>query len=140
MNIIKSQYVCLLILIFVNISCSNKEKTQKFHRLNYRDSFDIDVQSIQNKKNVLVLNDTFIIGKKCKLIFEEYNPKWLFEETNQRELINGEYVFSPKIFEIKIPFKLKKAKESNVFNLIKNQDTLEYYLELEDEMQLDLYY
>ena len=78
--------------------------------------------SIHSK--ALLLNDSVVLYKTSKLIFESHNPKWLFDKTKNKELFNDEYIYSPDVSEIEAPYKLIKLKQSNVFQIIKEMDTL----------------
>lgn len=130
--------ISFFIIVVHVFSCNNIRKDNNYQILNFRDAFNINVKRIKDKRLVLILNDTFIINKTNPLIYNDYNPKWLFKRTNQKKVEDKKALMTPKITDVEPPYKITKEKESNVFVLIKNTDTLRFYLILPDEMQLDL--
>ena len=122
-QMISNKGVLLSITLIVSC-CTNTSKVNDYNILNYKDKFSITVKKIDEKNNYLILNDSFIIDKENNLIFENYTPKWLFEK---KAKIENKIIY-PTLFDIKEPYKILKDENSNLFQLIKNKDTMNFYL------------
>ena len=96
--------------------------------MNFRDEFNIKVIKTASKYDALILNDSFVVGKESQLIYIGYKPKWLFEKANQSEILDTNNVITPKIKDIDPPYEITKPKKNNNLILIKNKDTLRFYL------------
>jgi len=117
--------LAVTITLFLFVNCNKIKYTGKdFHYLNFSDSLTINVVKSSIHSKALLLNDSVVLYKTSKLIFESHNPKWLFDKTKNKELFNDEYIYSPDVSEIEAPYKLIKLKQSNVFQIIKEMDTL----------------
>jgi hypothetical protein len=86
----------------------------------------------------VILNDTFIISKENPLIFMSHHPKWLFEKLNQKENEDIHIIKAPQVLAIEAPYQIIKEEKSNVFTLIKKSDTLLFYLEIPNDLQINL--
>lgn len=114
-----------VLIIFFFVRCNKNENlNNNFYYLNFKDSLIINVSKTSIHSKALLLNDSVVLYKTSKLIFESHNPKWLFDKTKNKELFNDEYIYSPDVSEIEAPYKLIKLKQSNVFQIIKEMDTL----------------
>lgn len=127
-------FLTLIALLFFN--CNRKKSIKNsYYYLNFKDCLTIKVikKSIDGKG--MFLNDSVVLYKTSKLIYENQNPKWLFEKTKNKEFLENEYIYSPEVSEIEAPYKLIKQKNSNIFQIIKNSDTI--YFDFEDFEELD---
>ena len=124
----------IAIIILFNNCFFNKQKSFNMYRLNFTDSLTINVikTSIHNK--ALVINDSVVLYKTSRLIFDSYNPKWLFENTKNKKLLNKGYIYAPDISDIDVPYRLIKYRKSNVFQILKDGDTLNFDFENFDEL------
>ena len=126
--------ITIILILFVN--CNNSTNKQSdISYLSFKDSININVIKASIHSKSLILNDSVVLYKTSRLIFENHYPKWLFEKTKNKELFNNIYIYKPDISEIEVPYKLIKYKKSNIFQLIKKTDTL--YFDFEDFEELD---
>ena len=129
----KLSFLFTIIALFSNCILKN-QKPFNLYKLNFKDSLVIDVVKTSIHNKALIINDSVVLYKTSRLIFESYNPRWLFEKTKNKKLLNEEYIYAPDISEVDVPYKLIKCKKSNIFQIIKNQDTLNFDFENIDEL------
>lgn len=127
-------FAIIAILTLFNNCILNKQKPFNLYKLNFTDSLTINVVKTSIYSKALVINDSVVLYKTSRLIFESYNPKWLFKKTKNKELFNKHYIYAPDISEVDVPYRLIKYKKSNIFQIIKNQDTLNFDFENFDEL------
>ncbi len=124
MKILKN--VSMFIISIYVLSCTQTKK--KYQWMNFRDEFNIKVIKKSSKYDALILNDSFVVGKESQLIYIGYKPKWLFEKANQSKILDTNNVITPKIKDIDPPYEITKPNKNNNLILIKNKDTLRFYL------------
>lgn len=139
----KNKYLTFLVLLLtfsVFVNCENgKYNAKDLYYLNFTDSLTLDVTKTAIHGKVFFLNDSVVLYKSSKLIYENYHPKWLFDKTEKKKYFY-DYVYSPEIFEIEPPFKIIKTEKSDVFQVIKKTDTLLFYFETFDKVDLMFLY
>lgn len=127
----------ILILLFSTsffINCNRKKYDEhNLYYLNFKDSLTINVEKISNHSKALVLNDSLVLYNFSELIYESHQPKWLFNNTKKVKILDY-YVYCPKIIEIEPPYELSKTEKTNVFQVVKNKDTLLFYFETFDKV------
>ncbi len=117
------------------LSCILDENKQiDFYKLNFKDSLVINVTKSSIHSKALLLNDSVVLYNTSRLIYESHNPKWLFDKTENKELFNDQYMYSPDISDIEVPYKLIKLKKSNIFQVFKDKDTLNFDFENFDDI------
>lgn len=120
----------LLIFVLLISGCDVKMPRQlEYYKLSFNDSLDLDVKKTSSFSNVIVINDSLMLNDKCILIYDNYNPKWIFEKTNSKVIYKKDTIFSPIISDVVPPYKFIKNKDSKVFQIIKANDTMTFYLE-----------
>lgn len=127
--------LALTIISTLFVNCNRNKHKRDFCYLTFRDSVTLNVVKTSIQSKSLLLNDSVVLYKTSRLIYENYTPKWLFEKTKNKELVNKVYIYSPNISEIEAPYKLIKHNKSNIFKIIKERDTL--YFDFEDFDTLD---
>ncbi len=125
--------VIIIITVFNNCNL-NKKKPIYLYKLNFKDSLTINVIRTAIHGKALIVNDSVVLYKSSRLIFQSYKPEWLFDKTKNKELSNEHYIYTPDISEVDAPYKLNKYKKSNIFQIIKGQDTLNFDFENFDEL------
>lgn len=136
---IKINFLLPLIFAIFLFGCKINEETQiDFYKLNFKDSLVINVTESSIHSKALLLNDSVVLYKTSRLIYESHNPKWLFAKTKNKELFNNRYIYSPDILDISVPYKLIKLKKSNIFQVLKDKDTLNF--DFENFEDLDYFY
>ena len=129
-----SLFAIIIITTLFDNCTFNKQKKFNLYRLNFTDSLSINVVKTSILSKGLVINDSVVLYKTSRLIFENYNPKWLFEKTKNKVLFNEDYIYAPDISEVDVPYRLIKYKKSNIFQIIKNRDTLDFDFEKFDKV------
>ncbi|RAR48148.1 hypothetical protein [Flavobacterium lacus] len=133
----------ILILLFSTsffINCNRKKYDEhNLYYLNFKDSLTINVEKISNHSKALVLNDSLVLYNFSELIYESHQPKWLFNNTKKVKILD-DYVYCPEISEIEPPYKLSKSEKTNVFQVVKNKDTLLFYFETFDKVDFMFFY
>jgi hypothetical protein len=125
----------LYLSLFINCTSGSNENV---HYIAFKDSLNISVTKTSIHGKALLLNDSLVLYKTSKLEFESHNPKWLFNKTKNKVLIDNEYVFSPDISEVEAPYQFNKKEDSNIFQIIKQNDTLYFDFEPFDELDYTL--
>ncbi len=129
-----STALVLLIPLFFFVNCKKeKHEKNKLYYLNFKDSLIVNVTKTVKHNKVIILNDSIVSYSTSKLVYEKHSPKWLFDKTEKKKLLY-DAVYSPEISEIEVPYKLIKAKKANVFQVIKNTDTLLFYFQTFDKI------
>lgn len=128
MKILRLIITLIIVIVFVNCNTNNHLK-KDFYFLNFNDSVNINVAKTAISNKALVLNDSIVLYKTSKLIYEKLKPKWLFKKTKNKELFKNVYIYKPDVSEIEAPYKLIKYKKSNIFQIIKETDTLTFDFE-----------
>jgi hypothetical protein len=117
-------FTIIIVLVSLTHCDLNNQKPRSFYKLNFKESLKVNVvkTSIHNKG--LLLNDSVVLYKTSRLIFESYSPKWLFEKTKNKEMSHKYYIYSPDISDVDVPYVLIKHRNSNIFQIVKDRDTL----------------
>jgi hypothetical protein len=123
---LKSIFIVSLILT-VN-SCEFLDHTKKYKQINSTDEIDFTVNQIESKNGFILNNEYYYDGG----VFLQKNnnvPNWIYKEIS---IDDGTIIFCDDgeilldIWKIKTPFQIYKKANSNVLNLIKNKDTLQF--------------
>ncbi|GGD21329.1 hypothetical protein [Flavobacterium orientale] len=129
-----STFLVLLFLASFFVNCNGKKYDENnFYYLNFKDSLTIKVTKISNHSKALVLNDSVVLYNFSELIYENYHPKWLFDKTKKEKFLY-DYIYSIEISEIEAPYELSKTEKTNVFQVVKNTDTLLFYFQTFDKV------
>jgi len=124
----------ILITIFfiaqISISCEFFDPTTRYTKINPINDIDVTVNHIE-VANGFVLNNQYYYSGGSFIQKNNNFQKWIPDEISLNDgtiLLddNGEYLLD--IWKIKTPFRLFKKKHSNVLNLVKNKDTLQFFL------------
>ena len=123
---LKSIFIVSLILT-VN-SCEFLDHTKKYKQINSTVELDFTVNQIESKNGFILNNEYYYDGG----VFLQKNnnfPSWIYKEIS---IDDGTIIFCDDgeilldIWKIKTPFQIYKKANSNVLNLIKNKDTLQF--------------
>lgn len=123
---LKSIFIVSLILT-IN-SCDFLDHTKNYNQINSIVELDITVSQIESK-NGFILNDKYYYGGGVFLQINNNVPKWISEEIS---IDDGTTIFCDDgemlldIWKINTPFQIYKKTNSNILNLIKNKDTLQF--------------
>lgn len=135
-----STILILLFLLSFFSNCNRKKYDRNnLYYLNFKDSLTLNVEKISNHSKALVLNDSVILYNSSELIYESHHPKWLFDKTKKVEILD-DYVYCPKIIEIEPPYQLSKTEKTNVFQVVKDTDTLLFYFEDFEKVDFMFFY
>ncbi|NMH23925.1 major tail protein [Flavobacterium solisilvae] len=122
------RYIFIIGLILTVNSCDFLDHTKKYVQINSNVELDFTVNQIESK-NGFILNNEFYYGGGVYLQTNKKFPKWISEEIS---IDDGTAIFSDDgqilldIWKIKTPFQIYKKSNSNILNLIKNNDTLQF--------------
>lgn len=117
----------MFVVLICALSCTQTKK--KYHLINFRDEFNnIKVIKTSSKYDALILNDSLVIGIESQLIYRDYKPNWLFTKVNNTQILDTNNVITPRINDLECPFEISKSKKTNSVIIIKNKDTLRFYL------------
>jgi len=110
------------------MSCDFLDHTKKYKQINSAVALDITVHQIITK-NGDILNGEYYYGGGVFLQIDEKVPSWI---SNEISIDDGTTLFYEDgqmlldIWKIKTPFRLYKKANSNILNLVKNNDTLQF--------------
>ena len=107
---------CLLLLISFN---QKKDKTINFNTEIKTDT----IRSYSINRGIVLLNNRYYIGYNS-LNFDKEFPSWIKDRNCVSRPDN--FVFSPNLSDIKLPYVLFKRKDEAYFNVIKYNDTLQF--------------
>ncbi len=129
----------IIVLNFILLSCINdKYKLKKLYFLTFKDNLEVEVIKIDISQKALILNDSIVLYRNNRLIYKKNEPIWLFDKTKTLKGLKGEVLYAPIISEISPPYKLLKNKNTNTFQVIKEKDSLLFYLDRFDTIDMGL--
>lgn len=132
----------VLILLFTLsffVNCDRKKYNEnKLYYFNFRDSLTLNVTKTATHGKAIVLNDSVVLYKNSTLIYENQSPNQLFEKTKKEDFLYDS-IYSPKVSEVDPPYELIKTEKSNIFQVIKNTDTLFFYFESFEKVDFMFY-
>jgi hypothetical protein len=138
----KKKFLTFGLIVFVIFFCLSCNESLKNYNNLYYLNFDEPLMINVTKKSIygeaILLNDSVVLYKDSKLIFESFSPTWLFDSTKNKEYFNNKYIYSPEFLEIDAPYNLVKQKKSNMFQIIKMKDTLLF--EFDNFEKLDFWF
>ncbi len=120
--------IIIVSLILTVSSCEFFDHTRRYNQINSINELHITVIQIESK-NGFILNNKYYYGGGVYLQINDNVPKWISEELS---IDDGTTVFSDDgeilldIWKIKTPFQIYKKANSNILNLVKNNDTLQF--------------
>lgn len=109
------------ILFFFIFSCNVIEE-DNMRLIQFKDEYSIHVTHGKVLKKVYVLDKNYAVSKSSELIFNNNIPDWLSIK------IKAKNFSVPTIGDIDIPFEFIKREKANYFTVIKNNDTLVFFL------------
>jgi hypothetical protein len=122
------KFIFIVSLILTIYSCDFLDHTKKYIQINSIDELDFTVNQIESK-NGFILNNKYYYGGGVFLQVNNKIPKWISEEIS---IDDGTIIFCDDgeilldIWKIKTPFQIYKKANSNILNLVKNNDTLQF--------------
>lgn len=109
-------------------SCDFFDPGHKYKQINADSELNLTIDKIVTR-NGFILNNEYYYGGGVFLQKNNNTPKWLLKEF---ALDDGTVLFSDDgevlldIWKIKTPFQIYKKTNSNILNLVKNKDTLQF--------------
>lgn len=109
------------IFLFFFFSCNVIEE-DNLRLIQFKDEYSIYVREGRVLKKAYVLDENYAISKSSELIFNNNIPNWLSAK------IKAKNINVPTIGDIDAPFEFIKKEKANYFTVIKNNDTLAFFL------------
>lgn len=118
----------IFFIALISISCEFFDPTTRYTQINPINDIDVTVNHIE-VANGYVLNNQYYYSGGYFIQKNNVFPKWIPDEIASSDgalNLDENCKLHLDITDIKTPFRLFKKKHSNVLNLVKNNDTLQF--------------
>lgn len=117
----------ILLFLFTTLNSCDKEI---YEVISLESEFDLVVTSIRTERTSLYANDKYLLDGVSELVYEKDYPYWLKKDIEYNWKGDGDVINEklPILLDVKTPYKLSKVKNSNYFTLIKNNDSLIFFI------------
>lgn len=125
--------IFILLLVYNTlISCEKLVPTYKGTLIKYETELSLNVKKSFNRGD-LYLNDRYTINGQVPLISYDSIPNWIKNPRKNAVSFKKRdttLAFNPTLYDIPVPYFLSKKKDDSTFLVIKNEDTLQFSINI----------